>query len=65
MLIAHLMSSNDVVTIRNNVTTIMCLVTPAPGMTRRYNILYCYRLLLHNEEILISSLTIAMGYQCI
>ena len=33
MLMAHLMNSNDVVTIRNSVTTIMCPVTPAPGIT--------------------------------
>ena len=77
MLMAHLMNSNDVVTIRNNVTTIMCPVTPAPGMTNCHG--YCLiDRLLYNEEILIyttgapnihvyemiSLQNIATGYQC-
>ena len=30
LMVAHLMNSNDDVTIRNNTTNIMCPVTPAP-----------------------------------
>ena len=77
MSMAHLMNSNDVVTIRNNVTTIMCPVTPAPGMTNCHG--YCLiDRLLYNEEILIYTTgapnihvyemiplqNIATGYQC-